>query len=180
MDLVSDVISQQDPELKTIPFNEGAGNDEVVFDWAGIPSISLQRYPYDEYHSSDDNMDKVEPDSMQRAYDLTLQLLDVIEKDRIWYCVHPVPFYMSRFNLYNDAVFSQHDFFLYRNLLFNLDGRQSLAEIAFKLGISFDDAQAIIDKMKIHGLVRPGRLGLLAASKNHKPRILASRETDNE
>lgn len=180
MDLVSDVISQQDPELKTIPFNEGAGNDEIVFDWAGIPSISLQRYPYDEYHSSDDNMDRVETDSMQRAYDITLQLLDVIEKDRVWHCVHPVPFYMSRFNLYNDAVNAQQDFFLFRNLLFNLDGRQSLVEIASKLGMPFNDALAIVEKMNSHGLVRPGRSGLLAASKNHKPRILASQETDNE
>lgn len=174
MDMVSEVLSKQEPDLGTITFDQGAGNDEIIFDWAGIPSVSLQRYPYDEYHSSDDNMERVDTTSLQRAYDLTLKLLDIIEKDRIWYCTNPVPFYMSKFNLYNDAVSSKREFFLFRDLLFNLDGRQSLLEIAHKLKVPFDEIYSNVKAMENHNLVQSGELGLIAASQKRKDRILAS------
>jgi aminopeptidase-like protein len=180
MDIVSEVLSAQEPDLNTIPFSEGAGNDEIVFDWFGIPSVSLQRFPYEEYHSSKDNMDRVDNDSMQRAYDLSLKLLEIIENDRIWHCVHPVPFYMSRFNLYHDAISSPDEFAFFRNLLFNLDGRQSLVHIARKLNKSFNDVLNTVIKMHNHGLVQPGETGLSSASRNYKHRILFSQGASNE
>jgi len=172
MDLLADIICLDIPEIKTIGFNDGAGNDEIVFDWAGIPAISLQRYPYEEYHSSEDSPEKIDMESMKRAVEIILKMIDVIENDRIWHCVHPVPFYMSRFDLYNDAVSALHDHLFFRNVLFNLDGYENLMGIASKLSRSFEDVVAVIESMSRHNLIVPGQLGLIEYAKKKKRRIL--------
>lgn len=173
MDLLVDVLRKRSTDITTIGFNEGAGNDEIVFDWAGIPAISLQRYPYKEYHSSEDGPEKVEAASMKRAAEIILKMLDMAENDRIWHCVHPVPFYMSRFDLYNDAVSALQDHLFFRDVLFNLDGYKSILEIADKLARPFEDVAAVVESMNRHELVIPGELGLLEHSKKLRKKILA-------
>jgi aminopeptidase-like protein len=172
MDMLAGVLCLEMPEIKTISFDDGAGNDEIVFDWAGIPAISLQRYPYEEYHSSEDSPEKIDMESMKRAIEIILKMIDVIENDRIWCCVHPVPFYMSRFDLYNDAVSVWQDHLFFRNILFNLNGYKSILEIANKLGRQFDKTLGIIKAMEKYGLVRSGELGLIVASRKQRYRRL--------
>jgi len=62
-------------------FRHLVGNDEIAFDVPGI-SIncgSITRWPYPEYHSSDDNIDKVEPEMIEEKVQLILDMVDIIE-----------------------------------------------------------------------------------------------------
>jgi aminopeptidase-like protein len=173
MDKIADLIPAEAGNIRTISFHEGAGNDEIVFDWAGIPAVSLQRYPYLEYHSSDDDLTRVEPASLLRAHDITLGIVGMVEEDSVWRCTNRVPFYMSRFNLYKDAVTATVDHNFFRDVLFLLDGRNSAVEIAHRLRKSFDEVRSVIQSMERVGLVRAHEPGMLAASDRCAPRLTA-------
>lgn len=64
-------------------FRESAGNDEIVFEAPGyeIPSPSISRWKYDEYHTSDDNMEIIEENKLQESLDALLELVYVLEHD---------------------------------------------------------------------------------------------------
>jgi hypothetical protein len=67
---------------------------------------------------------------------------------------------MSRFDLYNDSVSALQDHLLFRNVLFNLDGYQSILEISNKLSRTFEEVEAVIKSMNDHKLVMPGKYGI--------------------
>lgn len=64
-------------------FRESAGNDEIVFEAPGyeIPMPSISRWPYDEYHTSDDNMDIIKEDKLQEATEYLLEVVSILEAD---------------------------------------------------------------------------------------------------
>lgn len=70
-------------ELKlNIPFSEFrelAGNDEIVFEAYGIPMASLQRFPYDEYHSSRDNITIINKNALKEAIEVLLKAINKLE-----------------------------------------------------------------------------------------------------
>lgn len=65
-------------------FRESAGNDEIVFEAPGyeIPMPSISRWPYDEYHTSDDNMDIISEAKLQDSLAYLMKVVSVLETDR--------------------------------------------------------------------------------------------------
>ena len=63
------------------PFRSVFGNDEIAFDVGGvdIPCGSLSRFPYPEYHTSDDTPDAVDDDRFEEMVNVLLDLIDVCE-----------------------------------------------------------------------------------------------------
>lgn len=142
------------PDTRVLDLFEGWGNDELIFEYAGVPSLSVQRLEIPEYHSSADHWRHMEPESITRAVDMIHRLCTVMERDAVYAPVQPVPFYMTRFGLYRDAIFEQTDFALRRNVLYGLDGRQSLLEIASSLGYDFDVVEDFAGRIFELGLLR--------------------------
>lgn len=60
-------------------FRELTGNDEIVFETFGIPMASLQRFPYDEYHSSHDNITIINKNALEEAIDVLLRVHNKLE-----------------------------------------------------------------------------------------------------
>lgn len=77
--------------FRTAPFLGSAPNDEKVLDspGVGIPTISITRYPYPEYHTSDDNADLIDAARLEESSALIRTLFDRIEDDYL-------PVYTSR------------------------------------------------------------------------------------
>jgi len=67
-------------------FEEININDEYIWEAHGIPTCSLARFPYDEYHSSRDNVSAIDPAHLQQTLDLCkavfqeLDSLTMVEK----------------------------------------------------------------------------------------------------
>jgi aminopeptidase-like protein len=59
------------------------GNDETVFDSPGfeIPSISLTRFPFPEYHTDADTPDKLSEDALNQTGQLVLEMLFALENN---------------------------------------------------------------------------------------------------
>lgn len=65
------------------PFRTLLGNDEVAFDVGGvnIPCGSLARFPFAEYHTSDDTPDAVDDAYFEQVVTLLLRLIDMYERN---------------------------------------------------------------------------------------------------
>jgi aminopeptidase-like protein/RimJ/RimL family protein N-acetyltransferase len=89
---------------RTVPFRGGWGNDELVFDapGVGVPAVSLDRYPYAQYHTHFDDTSRVSPDRLEEVVEVLLGVVDVLEQDYIPRPRQRVPVYLSRYGLYAD------------------------------------------------------------------------------
>lgn len=129
------------------PFRTIYGNDETVFDSPGyeIPSISLTRFPFSEYHTDADTPERLSEESLQQTSQVLLDIIKALENNRT-----------LRFAARGLVALSQHCYQLYCpapapgidrntyhetsrkwNLLMNclpreLDGRHSAIDLAYK------------------------------------------------
>lgn len=89
---------------RTIPFRDGWGNDELVFDapGLGVPAVSLDRFPFAAYHTHHDNMSLVHLERLEEVVDLLVAVVDAIERDYVPVPRHRVPVYLTRYGLYAD------------------------------------------------------------------------------
>ncbi len=148
-------------------FREIYGNDETVFDSPGfeIPSISLTRFPFPQYHTNADSPEALSLDSLAEAQSVILDIINVLEHDRQPRFAHRglVSLSHPRYDLYRPAPAPGLDKKMYQednrkwNHLMNclpreLDGRNSIVDIAEKYGVSFDDLNDYISKWEKTGL----------------------------
>ncbi len=132
----------------------GYGNDELIFDFVGIPSLSVQMTECDEYHSSLDAPELLCQDNLDRAADIIYRLCEVMERNDSFVLTQTVPFYMSRFNLYADAIGEHGTFVKNRAIIAALRQETSILDIASKEKISFDYVAEYVGRLLEHGLVR--------------------------
>ena len=132
-------------------------NDEIIFDsvQVNIPSLSVQKYPFDEYHTSNDTPGRVKESELAFAHDLVMHMADILEKDAVYRFTHPVPFWMSRFDLYSDALQDYQQYRFKFDIVYRyLDGKRSILEIAQLLNVPFKAVFDFIKKMEQNDLVK--------------------------
>ena len=113
----------------------GYGNEERVFEFPTIriPSVALQRYPFDEYHSSFDTPEIISNQLLNKAFEFVEFLVDVIELDFIPEYNLLLPPWLTKHDLYFDSKDETELFNLFMNQIqYNIDGKNSLVDLAFK------------------------------------------------
>ncbi len=145
-----------DPSIRMVDlFGHGAwGNDEFVFDYAGIPSMAIQKFDCPEYHSSNDDPSRLRVEDLQRAAQIVYRMCRVAEEDTTYDRTQSVPIYLTRYDLYLDAVDQRAAFKDRRTILYGIDGEKSLLDIAVQVGIDFDKVKAFSDRLYELGLIR--------------------------
>ena len=141
-------------------FREGAfrqvvGNDEMVFNGPGVdmPMISISRYPYPEYHTSDDNPGIITEERLAETKELILKIIDIMDRDYIPQRTFKGPIFLSRYDLWVDWRVDPE---LNNNLeliMLSLEGNESIFDIAEKLDMDFDAVYHYINKLLNKGLV---------------------------
>ena len=132
------------------------GNDEYILNsvQVGVPTLSLQKYPFDEYHTSNDNPDRIKDEDLQTAIDITEHMINVLERNSVYRFVHNVPFWMTRFDLYSDDVYEPEDFVKRLHIVYeHLDGKNSILEIAEKMNVPFAYVYDYVIEMANYDLV---------------------------
>jgi aminopeptidase-like protein len=71
-------------DASTLPYRTGQFqsiivNDEYIWENYGIPMTSLSRFPYPEYHSSFDSVDRISEVSLQEAVGVLMDAIDRLE-----------------------------------------------------------------------------------------------------
>lgn len=126
--------------FRTAPFLKSAANDEKVLDAPGvnIPTISLTRYPYPEYHTSDDNADMINPALLRESCRLIRTLFERIEDDYVPRYLQRGPVCLSENGLYPDwyrdpSLVPVWEGFL--KVMYALDDRRSCEDLAADLDV---------------------------------------------
>ncbi len=155
-----DRIARSVMKRKLKGFNEGAfrkvvGNDEMVFNGPGVnvPMISVSRWPYPEYHTSDDNPSIISEKRLIESKNLVLEMLKVIDSDYTPKRKFKGPVFLSGCDLWVDWRENRE---LNRNIeqiMLRLEGDQSVFDIAEELGLEFEDVFNYVNKFYKKGLV---------------------------
>jgi aminopeptidase-like protein len=130
-------------------------NDDQVFDGPGflIPSLSIARSPFPEYHTSDDSLAIVDETRFQEGVDAIASIIDLVDNNRI-----PVPHFtgvpfLTRYGLWFDWCSVPK----YRNplelFLRLLDGKRSTVDLAVESALPLCHVRQFLDVMAQHGLV---------------------------
>lgn len=138
-------------------------NDERISNGVNldIPTISLSRYPYPEYHTSDDNPSIIDMGLLAESSEVTREILSVVDQDDT---LMPAEFlfgqpFLTRYKLFQDPPLAggnatrdlnkvMEDVFSYS------DGRTSLLEIADRFGYAFEDVRQMATGLVENGLFR--------------------------
>ena len=153
------IVKDHDKEARAYDFLDTMRDDEMMFNAPGVsvPMLSLSRVlppdnpdePYPEYRSSLDNIDSADFDGLNDSKRLVLKIIDAIEGNRI-----PVPLFKGELFLPRikciDRVESRDEFL---RLLFSLDGRRTVADLALEVGLTFETTKGFLDILHREGLI---------------------------
>ena len=145
--------------FRTAPFLGAAPNDEKVLDAPGvnIPTISLTRYPYPEYHTSDDNAALVDAGRFRESCALIRALFDRIEDDYVPIYTNHGPVCLSEHGLYPDwyqdpsLLPAWHGFI---KVMYALDNGRSCEQLADDLDLPITTVRHWTDGFESRGFLR--------------------------
>ena len=158
-----------------IPFHQFRsyyGNDETVFEAPGfeIPTITLTRFPFPEYHTDLDTPDKLNTQRLAHSYRLLHAIVDIVETNKYASAVETGLFCLSHpsFNLYRSApepgISSRGNSAMEKkwNLLMNCLSRElssglSILEISLKYKINYSLLREYVNEWESCGIVRLSR-----------------------
>ncbi len=149
------VMSKNLNNFREGDFRQIIVNDELVFNGPGVnvPTISISRWPYSEYHTSDDNPSIVTEQRLNEAKNIILKIIEIFDRDYVPQRTFKGLIFLSRYNLWVDWRVDPE---LNRNLdliMMSLEGDESIFDIAEKLKVDFETVFDYINKLLDKGLV---------------------------
>jgi aminopeptidase-like protein len=156
-----DRIARYILKKKLANFREGAFrtivvNDELVFNGPGIdiPMISISRFPYPEYHTSDDNLSIVSEENLVESKNLILDILILLDSDYIPRRKFKGPVFLSRYGLWVDWRTNKKLNEAIDQIMLRFEGDKSVFDIAEELQIEFEDVLGYVNKFHQNGLIQ--------------------------
>lgn len=149
------VMKNKLKESREGEFHKIVVNDEMVFNGPGvnIPMISINRYPYPEYHTSDDNLKIISEDRLSQARDIALEVLDILDKDYIPTRKFKGPVFLSGYGMWVDYRINKKLNENIDEIMLLLEGDMSVFDISEKLEMDFYDVLDFLNKFLEHDLI---------------------------
>jgi aminopeptidase-like protein len=138
-------------------FAAAPANDERVLNGPGVnvPCISINRYPYDEYHTTDDNLDIVHEDMLVGAAEVAEQIIRVYASNYIPKRTFRGPVFLSGHGLWVDW---RENWALNRaieKIMMRFEGEHSIFDIAEQVGLDYWTVRDYVEKFRAKGFVTP-------------------------
>jgi aminopeptidase-like protein len=136
-------------------FREQWGNDELVFDspGVGIPGAAILRYPFHWYHTSGDDLASTNPDRLEEIVEILMSAIRLIESDFVPLQRQRVPVYLTRFNLYADAILERDAYAQNSAVLDLLWEGMSVFDISQQIGAPYSEVKEFVGKLMENDLV---------------------------
>lgn len=130
-------------------------NDERVINGPGvnIPCISINRWPYAEYHTTDDNPDIIHEDMLQGAADVVEEIVRIFATNYIPKRTFRGPVFLSGHGLWVDW---RDNFDLNRaieKIMMSFEGHYSIFDIAEQVGLDYWAVYEYVEKFRAKGFV---------------------------
>jgi aminopeptidase-like protein len=142
-------------EERTGPFRDVVASDEMISNGPGfdIPTPSLTRWPYDEYHTSDDNPSIIEPENLDETLSVFMELHDALENNRYVKRLFKGPIMLSRFGLWVDWREDRALNLATEKIMLMLEGQHTHIDIAFELNLPVQTVQKYLGRLLEAGLI---------------------------
>lgn len=145
----------KDIEHEAREFAAAPANDERVINGPGVnvPCISLNRWPYDEYHTTDDNPSIIHEDMLQGATDAAEQIVRIYATNYIPVRTFKGPVFLSGHGLWVDW---RENWALNRaieKIMMRFEGDHTIFDIAADVGLDYDVVRAYVERFKEKGFV---------------------------
>lgn len=136
-------------------FREVVASDEMITNGPGfdIPTPSLTRWPYGEYHTSDDNPDIIQGENLQETLDVFLDLWDALEENYYPRRLFKGPVMLSRYGLWVDWRDDRALNLATEKIMLMLEGDNSVIDIAFELELPVAAVRQYLDRFFEAGLI---------------------------
>ncbi|HRY28753.1 MAG TPA: DUF4910 domain-containing protein [Elusimicrobiota bacterium] len=162
------VLGQEQPRLRVGEFRTVVGNDETVWEAPGIevPMVSISRWPYRQYHTSDDNVKIMDPERLEQFLECLKRIVRVFEDDRtierrfrgLVSLANPkYNLYIERPDPVVDKGLSPMDLRFGRMqdpLPRYFDGKHTVFEISEKFDVPFEKLSAYLREFERKGLIK--------------------------
>jgi len=153
--LAAAVLSDRDPEYDAGPFRQVIGNDEMVTNGPGmnVPTVSLSRWPYDEYHTSYDTPEIISEENLLGSADVVEDLIARLEHD-----VTPVrdfkgPIFLSGYDLWKTWGGHGELREKFEYMIMSLEGDHTVLDIAEENDLDFWTVYAFVGSLASCDLV---------------------------
>lgn len=144
-------VQEHEPAYGVGPFRQVICNDEINFDGPGIdiPTVTITRWPYPEYHTSDDNPGTVSPAYLRRSLEICQDLVNKLESN-----VTPQPEYRGNLMLGPHGLHEDlnADDGVERVML-AFDGRSTLLDISERTGLPYERVVGYAQRFREKGLI---------------------------
>ena len=154
LDRVTEFVLK-DVQHESREFAAAPANDERVINGPGVnvPCISLNRWPYDEYHTTDDNPSIIHEDMLQDAAAVAERIVRIYATDYIPLRTFKGPVFLSGHGLWVDW---RENWALNRaieKIMMSFEGTKSVFEIAEEVGLDYDVVRAYVERFRAKGFV---------------------------
>ena len=150
------VISKQNKEFREGEFAQVAPNDERIINGPGVnvPCISLSRFPYPEYHTSDDNLDIIHEDLLLNAVDVAEEIVRIYASNYIPRRTFRGPVFLSGYGLWVDWRENWDLNRAIEKIILKFEGKHSIFDIAEQVGLDYWTVREYVEKFRAKGLVK--------------------------
>jgi aminopeptidase-like protein len=159
-DHVLDRVARAALARRTTPVREGAfrdvvGNDELVINGPGVdvPCVSISRWPYPEYHTSDDSPAILDEGRLVEAADVVEEIVRVFAADYVPRRTFRGPVFLSGHGLWVDWRENPELNHALEKVMLRLEGDRTVWEIAEELGLDFTELLAYLEGYERHQLI---------------------------
>jgi aminopeptidase-like protein len=149
------VLNKRGSEFREGTFADVIANDERVLNGPGlnIPCISVTRYPYPEYHTTDDNLDIIHEDRLREAADVIEEIIRIYASNYLPKRKFRGPVFLSGHGLFVDWQTNWKLNRAIEKMMMRFEGRQSIFEIANELDLDYWETREYIEKFRLRGLI---------------------------
>ncbi|HEY2981404.1 MAG TPA: DUF4910 domain-containing protein [Anaerolineales bacterium] len=136
-------------------FAAAPANDERVINGPGVnvPCISLNRWPYDEYHTTDDNLEIIHEDMLVEAADAAEHIVRIYASNYIPRRTFRGPVFLSGNGLWVDW---RDDWALNRaieKIMMRFEGQHSVFDIADQTGLDYWTVRDYVERFRVKGFI---------------------------
>lgn len=142
-------------EVREGAFRDVIVNDELIINGAGIdvPCVSISRWPYPEYHTSDDTPAIITEERLAEAADVVEEIVRTAAVNYVPRRTFRGPVFLSGHGLWVDWRTHPELNAAQDKIMLKLEGDRTLLDIAEEVGLPFADVRGFVDRLREAGLV---------------------------
>jgi aminopeptidase-like protein len=149
------VLERRGEPFEERPFAAAPANDERVINGPGVnvPCISLNRWPYEEYHTTEDNPGIIHEAMLQEAAEIAEEVIRIFASNYIPRRTFKGPVFLSGHGLWVDWRENWDLNRAIEKIMMLFEGEHSVFDIAQEVGLDYWVVRDYVERFRARGFV---------------------------